>query len=91
MTFRIEDFDTDYMLTVDLAEGSVNIVLSDDQCSQLLNVLGSRLALPKSDAPLCPDSPDGEHHTAPVGTIEDAVLLASENCHYCGESADAPF
>ena len=38
--------------------------------------------------PLCPDSPDGKHHSAPIGSEEDLTLEARE-CWYCGEKARA--
>lgn len=36
------------------------------------------------DEPLCPDSPDGNHHAAPIGSDED-LSSACTQCWYCGE------
>ena len=36
--------------------------------------------------PLCPDSPDAQHHSAPIGCEED-FNLACTSCWYCGEKA----
>lgn len=34
--------------------------------------------------PLCPDSPDGNHHTAPIGSDEE-WMPSKAPCYYCGE------
>lgn len=34
--------------------------------------------------PLCPDSPDGNHHVAPIGSNEE-WLPSKAPCHYCGD------
>ncbi len=43
-------------------------------------VLGMREAVP----PLCPDSPDGNHHVAPIGSDEE-WMSSKAPCYYCGE------
>lgn len=39
-------------------------------------------------APECPDSPDGKHHAALIGSHEDSLYLPAEPCHYCGEEPE---
>ncbi len=34
--------------------------------------------------PLCPDSPDGNHHVAPIGSDEE-WMPSKAPCYYCGE------
>jgi len=34
--------------------------------------------------PLCTDSPDGNHHVAPIGSDEE-YLPSKAPCYYCGE------
>jgi hypothetical protein len=59
----------------------ITLFMSDQQCGQLMDALASRPPLP-----LCPDSPDGNHHAAPKGSEEDLTLECKE-CYYCGEKA----
>lgn len=37
----------------------------------------------------CPDSPDGKHHAAPIGTEEQYIPRHAVECHYCGEKPEA--
>lgn len=37
----------------------------------------------QEDSPLCPDSPDGNHHCVPIGCAEEEYHSA--DCYYCGE------
>ncbi len=34
--------------------------------------------------PLCPDSPDGNHHVAPIGSDEE-WMPSKAPCYYCGD------
>ncbi len=34
--------------------------------------------------PLCPDSPDGNHHVAPIGSDEE-WMTSKAPCYYCGD------
>lgn len=34
--------------------------------------------------PLCPDSPDGNHHVAPIGSDEEWIPSKTP-CYYCGD------
>lgn len=35
-------------------------------------------------SPLCPDSPDGNHHVAPIGSDEE-WMPSKAPCYYCGD------
>lgn len=48
------------------------------------DVLCSACAFPEPLAPLCPDSPDGNHHTAPIGSDEE-WMPSKAPCYYCGD------
>lgn len=39
-----------------------------------------------ADAPLCPDSPDGNHHAGLIGSDED-LSTECRVCYFCGEKA----
>lgn len=38
----------------------------------------------KIEEPLCPDSPDGNHHVAPIGS-EEEWMPSKAPCYYCGD------
>ncbi len=70
----LRDLSTDQLL------GLMDPILRD--YSAALDEIRRRL----TPEPLCPDSPDGNHHIAPIGSDED-LTLACTDCWYCGEKA----
>lgn len=47
-------------------------------------LLAGDIAHEALNTPLCPDSPDGQHHLAPIGSDEEWVP-SKDPCYYCGE------
>ncbi len=53
----------------------------------LVSTIQARLLMdeaPHDMEPLCPDSPDGNHHVAPIGSDEE-WLPSKAPCYYCGD------
>lgn len=66
----------------ELIDGSVSWQLCEVCAREFLRSSIGQAMLRASG--LCPDSPDGNHHIAPIGSDED-YLPSSDPCYYCGE------
>ncbi len=53
-------------------------------CSVWGTVPDERICDCGADDPLCPDSPDGNHHVAPIGS-EEEWMPSKAPCYYCGD------
>jgi hypothetical protein len=61
---------------------------SYEDCQYLIGVIDTlrwdRRLLRDRLEPLCPDSPDGNHHVAPIGSDEE-WMPSKAPCYYCGD------
>jgi len=56
----------------------------EDGCDVSVGGMDYAERLARTLDPLCPDSLDGNHHSAPIGTDEE-YASSEAPCYYCGE------